>query len=1580
MATQAFTSITFDNMHRAGAASRGQRVKALFDTFAKDAAVVGTMTGYNDPNGTFYLKDFPTAQKKVNQLLQELHDGLQTEIEKGNESAWALADSKNDAMVKDLVERAAKRGVQIEEQRVEKWMKRNTDALQSFQQRTVQGMNLSQRVWNICDQTKTELEMALEIGLGDGKSAASLSRDVRQYLNEPNKLFRRVRDKKTGKLRLSKAAQEYHSGRGVYRSSYKNALRMTATENNMAYRSADHERVQQMDFVLGIEIHTSNNHPVPDICDELKGKYPKEFKFVGWHPWCRCFVTTILPTLEDFAKYARLSDREAAAYDFGGKKIDKLPPGFNKWVLNPDNALRLANAKNLPYFIRDNFVQGGWLAHSPQSLRKGLTWVANPKKPAKPTPQEIAAQRHAARPAGYREQLLDMRYFTRQIDTLLENTGQYASLNKTLQGWHDVLKAERFSKTSSLAKLKEYRAEYEKALDIAINRVQNAANNVTIAASQFESAVLQNHIDKMADLLDGRNWVELQKATRELAPLVKQHQIEALKVAKEWNDNANKLIFNADVAQKKQKLEAIINSTAVRNYKYLRATQQELADLMDQVQKQTWDAADLAISEAKALNPNLAKFKKFEKDIQAAVMQGDYATINNLTLDLQKAIKAEQRAQARAAAKAAAQAAAQAKAAMNAGEQEMGLLDQFQVLKKYQSYMKKEQLAYRYIDRIEQLIAEQAKNASPAAQAYYAQQIEATMAKLKAQKGFMKIVTTNEGDNWMMTAGAKAAARQQDFPAFPDLKGIEGEGKSSVDLSTLGYDDLKKELKGDVPVILKNYKKSVARTQYVDAEYIENAEEIEKKMKEYFEGCDYAHRTNLEYLQDTVSYDGVKEKGLYISRGIPTNLEVGEEIARVEGRKFRLGDYDESRRRYGDFAYNLDKHLKSNEYYRCGTPVPKGDRTRAWKEGRAESYGDAQIILRKDRVIATWTYGNSLSTEKIPSLASDPKVCSLDKGALKKLKTYRKEHWEKMDDIMKNDGAYSNYIEMQYLPRKGAGTITPQDIESITLKNESLLNKLTDEAKEQWYEHGVDIYYMKDGKAVLWKKGKPQITLTKAEEKAVQEAAEKALAFENKDLSLQPLRDLIKKKDYIGANEEGKRLAREYAKLKEQRDKLKDLIPDVDELHKTFTLEELKGAHTAISKKLQWIDSNYGDNFADAIKKLEKEIEIVEHPEKFKHTITKVRHSTWQIAQKAYKRKIEELQVKLNIKETREALDAAKALGTQSGKIKDLLAEAETLLDSGDYIAAGEKIKEAEKVRSINAKNVMRRKAREARVAAFGEATGIQFSPTEFTQAKRNAAHWFHAEGENPSTAALQKAFNEADEHMTEYASELWNRLSQEEKEVLYLYTCGSRWVNEPLFGRFYGAVKEGVDGTIRRSNADINALTTIIEKSKPLEEAMWVQHGEDMKAFRARFGSLPTTEAELKKLIGKEAINDPFMSTSCAKDSLFCSEKHKPENNVILNIYCPKGTKGVYCEPFAHWGDGKLYGKENTRYQKEGIKWDGEKRNKDAGDQVEFLLQRGAKLRITKAEYTGGRWYIDCDLVEQTARVTFNKEGLSIY
>ena len=139
----------------------------------------------------------------------------------------------------------------------------------------------------------------------------------------------------------------------------------TITETNMAYRLADWERWQQMDFVVGIRIQLSNNHtclgkdgephPFPDICDELAGEYPKSFKWVGWHPQCRCNAVPILKTVDE-----KIADNLAKRN--GGKasresvnSVKQMPKAFNEWVER--NRDRIAAAKSQPYFIRDNAVE-----------------------------------------------------------------------------------------------------------------------------------------------------------------------------------------------------------------------------------------------------------------------------------------------------------------------------------------------------------------------------------------------------------------------------------------------------------------------------------------------------------------------------------------------------------------------------------------------------------------------------------------------------------------------------------------------------------------------------------------------------------------------------------------------------------------------------------------------------------------------------------------------------------------------------------------------------------------------------------------------------------------------------------------------------------------------------------------------------------------------------------------------------------------------------------------------------------------------------------------------------------------------
>lgn len=357
-----FTIATYDKKHKENLAKRAKKVQQLYDAAVKRIAQAAAPSLFDADNQEkeFHFEDFPALKKEMESLMQDLGASLQTNIEDGDQESWTLSNTKNDAMVDSIIGTK-----QLPAKTVKAWKHPHLEALGAFISRKEAGMNLSKRVWNLTQQFKSEMELALEMGMGEGKSAAALSRDIRKYLVEPNKLFRRVRDK-SGALRLSKAAAAYHPGQGVYRSSYKNALRMTATENNIAYRTADHNRWQALPFVIGIEIHISNNHPTEDICDLFDGKrFPKDFKFTGWHPWCRCYAVSVLASQEEMDAYttALMNGEDVSNWKFTGQ-VEKMPKEFNKWM--KDNQDRIENATSMPYFIKDNFKDG--------DPAKGLRW------------------------------------------------------------------------------------------------------------------------------------------------------------------------------------------------------------------------------------------------------------------------------------------------------------------------------------------------------------------------------------------------------------------------------------------------------------------------------------------------------------------------------------------------------------------------------------------------------------------------------------------------------------------------------------------------------------------------------------------------------------------------------------------------------------------------------------------------------------------------------------------------------------------------------------------------------------------------------------------------------------------------------------------------------------------------------------------------------------------------------------------------------------------------------------------------------------------------------------------------------
>lgn len=373
----------YDKTHLRNMAAIGTRIDRIFKKAAEEAAKIGVSIKSPLPEDRiFSFDDYPKTKKQIERLMTALQESMETTIVNGVRSSWTLSNNKNNALVSRIF---GDRVGDLSKEQYRRYFSTNGAALDAFLQRKEQGLNLSDRVWRYTTAFKREIELGLDLEIRTGESAAKMTRSLRQYLQHPDKLFRRVRDKH-GNLRLSKAAQAFHPGRGVYRSSYKNARRLACTETNMAYRTSDHLRWQQMDFVVGIEIKLSNNHtlngvPLTDICDELKGRYPKDFKFVGWHPHCRCHVVTVLKTEEEMQQDTQRILAGEKPEKGSVNTVRDVPASFKGWV--EEHADRIEMGGNLPYFVRDN-------------KRRVDTILGITTEPQK-TPLEIAQERHDAR-------------------------------------------------------------------------------------------------------------------------------------------------------------------------------------------------------------------------------------------------------------------------------------------------------------------------------------------------------------------------------------------------------------------------------------------------------------------------------------------------------------------------------------------------------------------------------------------------------------------------------------------------------------------------------------------------------------------------------------------------------------------------------------------------------------------------------------------------------------------------------------------------------------------------------------------------------------------------------------------------------------------------------------------------------------------------------------------------------------------------------------------------------------------------------------------------------------------------------
>lgn len=305
-------------------------------------------------------------ENAVDRELLNLESMLYANISAFQKDGWERAERKNDDFISQFI-----KGMAISSATKDGMFTHSLSAFEALKNDIdSNGLKLSDRVWNITQQTKSQLEFYLDSGVVSGRNSNGISSDIRQILHNPQKRFRRIRNEK-GELVLSQPMKDYHPGQGVYRSAYRNALRTSATTTNTAYRSADYERWSKQDFILGIEIQRSANNRGPcKICDAMVGKYPKTFKFTGFHPFCICFATPITMEPENFADFL-LNDTVPKE-----QVITDIPQGAKDFVNENKDGLQSA------FWYKDNFTNDGGLQREivSQPITNEVIKVSRPKR------------------------------------------------------------------------------------------------------------------------------------------------------------------------------------------------------------------------------------------------------------------------------------------------------------------------------------------------------------------------------------------------------------------------------------------------------------------------------------------------------------------------------------------------------------------------------------------------------------------------------------------------------------------------------------------------------------------------------------------------------------------------------------------------------------------------------------------------------------------------------------------------------------------------------------------------------------------------------------------------------------------------------------------------------------------------------------------------------------------------------------------------------------------------------------------------------------------------------------------------
>lgn len=385
-----------------------KRLGRLYSDYVKKLTSLGYVEDVLEDDVLFNFDNFPQLKARLDDIFNDYYQNSLLCYKSGITDGVALAYNHDEMVIGGysvLTDKAIR-------------VARDTAAATFISNRlkAKNGLNLAQIVWNYCQQTKSEFEMAMSNtiadGIGKGSSAEEIGKSIRKYLNDPDMMYRRYHTIKVqkngkkkdvvtwrrrriidGKVRFIEEPLE-KVGMGVYRSARKNALRVARTEINAAYHKARNERWQNEPFVIGQYIHVSPQHNIDDICNDLEGRYPKDFDWRSWHSNCICTSDPITIQGEEKKEfYKRLMAGEDMSNYVSPFAVLTMPEKYNQYIRDNSEAIVKAGMRGkLAWHLQDNTKYWAHLLSPSDRKKLGLKAVSSKEAIA-----EVAKVRHAKR-------------------------------------------------------------------------------------------------------------------------------------------------------------------------------------------------------------------------------------------------------------------------------------------------------------------------------------------------------------------------------------------------------------------------------------------------------------------------------------------------------------------------------------------------------------------------------------------------------------------------------------------------------------------------------------------------------------------------------------------------------------------------------------------------------------------------------------------------------------------------------------------------------------------------------------------------------------------------------------------------------------------------------------------------------------------------------------------------------------------------------------------------------------------------------------------------------------------------------